>query len=342
MTSPPKVRILNGPDAPKGTPTIEAEAFLWNLNAASASVQGANMIVRLGVLVALSLLTTADSSADEPVRLHCVDAQTPEGLRRLFRYDGQRLPLVSAHRGGAQPGYPENCIATFEHTISKTWSMLEIDLRFTKDGQIVLHHDATLDRTTTGTGPVDVHTLEELRLLRLKDLDGQVTDHQMPTLDEALKWARGKTIVVLDKKKVPVEVCVQKIQEHNAQAYAMIMAYSFDEIRKVYALDPDIMMEVMIGDEKRLNGFDNCGVPWDRVIAFVGHQPPENRSLIEAIHSRGAMCMAGTSRNLDKQLLTADGEMKAALRPPVSTAAGLRHRHHRNRSAGPGGPVAVR
>ena len=59
-------------------------------------------------------------------------------------------------------GYPENCIATFEHTLQHTFSILEIDLQFTKDGQIVLHHDPTLDRTTTGTGPVADHTLKEL------------------------------------------------------------------------------------------------------------------------------------------------------------------------------------
>lgn len=245
---------------------------------------------------------------------HRIDARSPEGLRQLFRYDGQPMPLVSAHRGGALPGYPENCIATFEHTLQHTFSILEIDLQYTKDGKIVLHHDPTLERTTTGSGPVVEKTLEELKQLRLKDRDGQVTQYRMPTLDEALQWARGRTIVILDKKQVPVEVCVNKIQQHQAQAYAMIMAYSFDDIRTCHKRDGSIMMEIMIGNKQRLRGFDSTGVPWDRVVAFVGHTPPEDKPLLVQIHSKGTCCMAGTSRNLDRQLRVARAQDQDRLR----------------------------
>lgn len=238
----------------------------------------------------------------EPTLLHRTDAQTPNGLRELFHYDGHAMPLLSAHRGGALPGYPENCIETFEHTLRHTFSILEIDLQYTRDGQIVLHHDSTLDRTTTGTGLVADRTLKELKNLRLKDRDGIVTDYRMPTLDEALKWASGKTIVILDKKDVPVEVCVKKIQEHRAQAYAMVMAYGLREIQTCHNLDSDIMMEVMIGNHQRLREFDEASVRWDCVVAFVGHTPPEDRQLLEKIHAKGACCMAGTSQNLDQRL----------------------------------------
>ena len=200
------------------------------------------------------------------------------------------MPLLSAHRGGAVPGYPENCIATFEHTLRHAFSILEIDLQYTKDGQIVLHHDATLERTTTGTGRVADRTLQELKELRLKDKDGNVTEYRMPTLDEALQWARGKTIVILDKKAVPVEVCVKKIQEHRAQAYAMVMAYSFQDIQTCHKLDPDIMMEVMIGDHQRFRGFDETRCPvephrrlrWARATerqAACGEDPCQGRML---------------------------------------------------------------
>ena len=179
---------------------------------------------------------------------------------------------------------------------------MEIDLRYSKDGRIVLNHDATLDRTTTGTGPVADRTLQELKSLRLKDSEGNVTEHRMSTLDEALEWARGKTILILDKKELPVEVCVRKIEEHRAEAYAMVMAYSFQEVAACHNLNKNIMMEVMIGDRKRFREFDETGVPWSRVIAFVGHTPPENKELLNMIHAKGACCMAGTSRNLDRTL----------------------------------------
>ncbi|MBM4091514.1 MAG: glycerophosphodiester phosphodiesterase family protein [Planctomycetes bacterium] len=251
-------------------------------------------------------------NSQDTVQFHRIDAKTPEGLRSLFHHDGNAMPLLSAHRGGAVPGYPENCMETFEHTIWHVFSILEIDLQCTKDGQIVLHHDATLDRTTTGTGRVADRTLSELKTLLLKDSDGRVTEHRMPTLDEVLQWARGKTIVILDKKDVPVDVCVKKIQEHRAQAYAMVMAYSFQDIKTCHHLDPDIMMEVMIGDHRRFREFDETGVPWNGVVAFVGHDPPADKQLLEMIHAKGVCCMAGTSRNLDRQLRAAtDGDRVA-------------------------------
>jgi len=223
------------------------------------------------------------------------------------------MPLVGAHRGGAMPGYPENCIATFEHTLRRAFSMLEIDLQYTKDGQIVLHHDPTLERTTNGTGRVVDHTLAELKNLRLKDKAGKITEQQMPTLDEVLEWARDKTIVILDKKKVPVEACVKKIEAHRAEAYAMVMAYSFQDIRRCHELNQDIMMEVMIGDRERFRGFEETGVPWSRIVAFVGHTPPEDKELIDMIHAKGTCCMAGTSRNLDRRLREASDSDLTAL-----------------------------
>lgn len=268
------------------------------------------------LLIALFAATTAPVVAfgQGEISLHRIDAKTPEGLHALFHYDGHAMPLVSAHRGGAVPGYPENCIATFENTLRHTFSMLEIDLQYTSDGRIVLNHDPTLDRTTTGTGRVADRTLEELQSLRLEDKAGNVTDYRMPTLDEALQWARGKTILILDKKNVPVDVCVKKIQQHRAEAYAMVMAYSFDDVRRCHELNRQIMMEVMIGDRKRFQGFDATGVPWSRIVAFVGHEPPEDHELLEMIHAKGACCMAGTSRNLDRHLPSATDADLAALK----------------------------
>src|SRR5262245_38879119 len=136
----------------------------------------------------LALTQDAPRPATGSSALHCVDPQTPNGLQDLLKHTGQPLPLVSGHRGGAGPGFPENCLAAFENTLSRTFAMREVDPRYTKDGAIVLHHDPRLERTTTGKGPVADYTLQELRQLKLKDPTGQVTEFQIPTLDEALEW----------------------------------------------------------------------------------------------------------------------------------------------------------
>lgn len=274
--------------------------------------------VLIGLLVAEAGIAQSqaqqhENSASARPAFYRIDAQTVQGLHELFRYSGGPIPIVSAHRGGARGGFPENCIATFEETIRHTFAILEVDLRYSKDGEIVLHHDATLDRTTTGTGPVSELTLDELKSLRLKDPNGDVTAYQIPTLDEALQWARGKTILVLDKKDVPVQACVAKIEQHRAQAHTFVMAYSFQEVLACHQLNPNLMMEVMIGNRQRFREFSESGVPWSRVIVFVGHMPPHERELLNLIHAKDAYCMAGTSRNLDRKLFTASESETAGL-----------------------------
>jgi len=237
-------------------------------------------------------------------QLHRIDPQTPQGLRDLFQYTTESLPLVSAHRGGSQAGFPENCIAAFENTLRHTFAILEIDPRYAKDGAIVVHHDPGLERTTTGKGLVADFTLQELKQLRLKDTAGNVTEFPIPTLDEVLHWARGKTILVLDQKDVPVAARVKKIEEHKAEAYAMLIVYSFKDAQACYAMNSNIMMEVMIPSQEKLAEFDKTGVPWRNVVTFVGHTPPEDRALYESIHGKGARCMVGSSRNLDRQFIS--------------------------------------
>jgi glycerophosphoryl diester phosphodiesterase len=266
--------------------------------------------MQLRILAVFALLLVATSTfGDEKARsaasappLHHIDAKTPAGLMKLLAYTGEALPLVSGHRGGAAVGFPENCLATFEHTLEQTFALLEIDPRYAKDGAIVVHHDPTLERTTTGKGRVSDFTLAELKQLRLKDIAGNVTEYQMPTLDEALEWARGKAVLVLDQKDVPVAARIKKIEEHHAEACAMLIVNTFKDAQACYALNPKIMMEVMIPNREKVAEFDALGIPWSNVVAFVGHIPPEDKGLYEAIHAKGACCMIGTSRNLDRQV----------------------------------------
>ncbi|GEP44513.1 glycerophosphodiester phosphodiesterase family protein [Brevifollis gellanilyticus] len=256
-------------------------------------------------LAALLLLATTALAA-EP--LHRLKLETPQDLQALLHYSGEPLPLVSAHRGGPAKDYPENCIATFEHTLAHTFSMLEIDPRRTKDGAIVVHHDATLERTTTGTGKVVDATLAELKQLRLKDTEGHATEHQLPTLDEVIEWARGKTVLVLDQKDVTAVERAEIVTRLKAEAYVMLIVSSFKEVVAVHRVNPNITMEVMIPTLAKAEEFDGLGVPWKNVVAFVGHVPPEDKALYDYIHGKGACTMIGTSRNLDRKVI--QGEVK--------------------------------
>ncbi|MCL4191396.1 MAG: glycerophosphodiester phosphodiesterase family protein [Thermoguttaceae bacterium] len=282
------------------------------------------------LLLAMPGAVRAQAAAGPPAGaalMHRIDARSPQGLRDLFRHTDQPLPLVSAHRGGPQPGYPENCLATFENTLLHTFAIMEVDPRYTKDGQIVLHHDDTLGRTTTGRGKVSDFTLAELKALRLKDSAGNATEYQIPTLDEALEWARGKTVLVLDQKDVPAAERVKKVAQHKAESYTILIVYSFSDARGVYRLNPNVMMEVMVPSRAKAEEFDALGVPWANVVPFVGHTPPDDPALYEYIHCKGASCLIGTSRSLDRKVLTGQvadiGALEAGYRALLQRGADL-------------------
>lgn len=226
-------------------------------------------------------------------------------MRDFFRYNPHRIPFVSAHRGGPRPGgprpgYPENCLATFENTLRHTWAILEIDPRYTKDSAIVLMHDPTLNRTTTGHGKVADYTLAELRQLRLKDTEGRVTDYTIPTLGEALEWAKGKTVLVVDQKDVPIEARIAEIRKHGAEANALVMAYTYEDAKLAYSLNPKVMMEVFIADQKAADAFEKMGVPWANTVAFVTHTQPKDPDIFQYLHTQGTLAIVGSSRTIDK------------------------------------------
>ena len=77
--------------------------------------------------------------------------------------------------GSMMPGYPENCIESCEKTLSMMPTFFEVDFSFTRDSVMVLMHDLTIDRTTTGKGRVADYTYEELQQFCLVDRDRNVT-----------------------------------------------------------------------------------------------------------------------------------------------------------------------
>ena len=118
-------------------------------------------------------------------------------LKQLNNSNGTDV-LVIAHRGDWR-NFPENSLEGFSSAIDMGVDILEMDVAKTKDNQLVIMHDKTLDRTTNGKGLVSDWTLDSLRKLYLKDGLGIETKFRIPTLEEALLVCKGKALVNLDK-----------------------------------------------------------------------------------------------------------------------------------------------
>jgi glycerophosphoryl diester phosphodiesterase len=98
-------------------------------------------------------------------------------------------PWVIAHRGASGTA-PENTMAAFRRATELGARFIETDLHLSRDGAIVAIHDPTLDRTTSGRGPVMAHSLEELRTLDAGSwFSPEFAGEQIPTLDEILGFA---------------------------------------------------------------------------------------------------------------------------------------------------------
>lgn len=116
---------------------------------------------------------------------------------RLINRD-QSSVMVVAHRGDWRYA-PENSLPAIENAIKMGVDIVELDVQRTKDGHIILMHDVTLDRTTTGKGLVEDWTLDSIRNLKLKNGASIRTKEIVPTLEEVLYQIKGRILVNLDK-----------------------------------------------------------------------------------------------------------------------------------------------
>jgi glycerophosphoryl diester phosphodiesterase len=158
------------------------------------------------------------------------------------------LPILIAHRGGSLEA-PENTIASFRHAIELGMRYVELDVQMTRDGELVVIHDETVDRTTDGHGPVGNYTLEELRKLDAgSQFDRKFAGEKIPTLREVLELCTAAGVGVVVEIKSPglyvgmVEKTVALIGEMWTRGAENIWCISFDHaaIRQVRALDPSI------------------------------------------------------------------------------------------------------
>lgn len=129
--------------------------------------------------------------------------------------------IVVAHRADWRNA-PENSIQAIQNCIDMGVDMVEIDIRVTKDGELVVIHDRTLDRTTNGKGLVKDWTLDSLKTLYLKDGLGVVTTHKIPTLEEALLTTKDKILVNLDKSYDIFDKCYQVALKTGTQDQIII------------------------------------------------------------------------------------------------------------------------
>jgi len=148
--------------------------------------------------------------------------------------------LIIAHRGAS--GYePENTLRSVKKALELGADTVEVDVHASRDGYMVVIHDARLERTTDGKGYAKDMTLKEL-----KKLDAGLGE-QIPTLEEVIQLVKGKARLVVELKVPGTEERVlQEIKENLLEDEAVITSFYHPVIRRVKELNPNVQAGVII------------------------------------------------------------------------------------------------
>ncbi len=227
----------------------------------------------------------------------------PSALIEAFKYKPNATPIISVHRGGkGLKNYPENCLETLAYVNDSIKAIYEIDVAKTKDNVLVLLHDNTLNRTTTGEGKIIEHTYKELEAFNLVDDYGTTTEFKIPLFKEVLVWAKQNNVVLtVDiKRGVEVSAIADLIREVGAEDVSLIITYDLKQAEAAYAVAPELLLSVSARNAKELDWLLHSKIPTQNMLAFTGTRLSDT-TLYNAIHAKGIKTILGTLGNLDKQ-----------------------------------------
>ncbi|WP_166831789.1 glycerophosphodiester phosphodiesterase [Thalassoroseus pseudoceratinae] len=203
------------------------------------------------------------------------------------------LPLMGvqqivAHRGSSVDR-PECTLPAVRRAIAARATAVEVDVRTTQDGHLVILHDATLDRTTNGKGPLREHTLAEVRQLDAGSwFDAEYAGERVPTLQETLIACRDKIDVLLDLKEQGRDFAiavVAEVKQHGAPERTIVGVRSVEQARLFRQLLPDARQLGLIPNPKAIEPFAEAGV---ETIRLWPRWLDDDNTLVERVRNTGA------------------------------------------------------
>lgn len=161
-------------------------------------------------------------------------------------------PAIFAHRG-ASAHAPENTLAAFDLALHQGADGIEPDVQLTRDEQVVVIHDQTVNRTTQGKGRVRDLTLAQIKLLDAgSHFDIAFLGEPIPTLDEVLATFGHRTLLNIELKnyatpldKLPEKV-IEQIRFYHLESRVLLSSFNPIALRKVKRLAPEIPVGLLV------------------------------------------------------------------------------------------------
>ena len=195
------------------------------------------------LLTAMTTLAVVSCSTSKPTARDSATANKAARVVAALHNPQSRYVVVVSHRGDWR-NYPENSLPAIESVIRMGVDMMELDLKMTRDSVLVLCHDGTLDRTTTGSGPVSKYTYAELQQFDLKRGHGiAIPGLKIPTLRQALQVCKDRITVNVDQGYDYYDQVLAITEELGMTDQVLIKSgRTVEEVRRKLAEHPHNMM----------------------------------------------------------------------------------------------------
>jgi len=244
------------------------------------------------LLVAFCLIAFAGSTAKAQSQPSRTDK-----ILEVFNHEPQKI-LVASHRGGHKD-FPENSLAAIDEAIRVGAHVVELDVRETKDGELVMVHDKTVDRTTTGKGEVNSYLYADLQKLFLTH-NGQATSYRIPTLKEALLHTKDRILIDIDFKAEKFETAVRVynlIAELGMSEQVLFFLYDYKEMPRLHQQNPAIKIMPRAYNMEDLQGIIKMDLT---NIIHIDNSFISNDKELSDLKSRGIRFWANTLGDVDK------------------------------------------
>jgi glycerophosphoryl diester phosphodiesterase len=201
---------------------------------------------------------------------------------QTLRKIGNR-PVRIAHHRGASRYAPENTLPALEKSVRLGADFVEFDIQTTRDNAYVCLHDRSLDRTTSGKGPVRQRDQLAVRALDAGAWFGRpFAGTRVPDIDEFLDAAANRVELYVDAKDVPPEALALALKRHGLTERAVVYQ-SISYLERLRAIDPTIRRMPPLRDPARLDAAVERAKPY----AFDTDWKILSKELIDRCHARG-------------------------------------------------------
>jgi glycerophosphoryl diester phosphodiesterase len=209
---------------------------------------------------------------------------------------------IIAHRG-ASGHAPENTLSAFRKGLDMGADMIEMDIHLSSDGELIVIHDATLNRTTNGVGRVEDFTLAELKKLDAGSWYGPAfSSEKLPTLSEVLSLIDGQATALIELKSRKngdlysqlVEKTTEVVRAHNAERWSIIQSFDRPYLVQGLKVNNDIPYHQLIYTELTPRGMTKEGKadwanldPTHKIRAINPYYKAATKEKVEMLHESG-------------------------------------------------------